>query len=108
MAANQTQLPVIQTSDSSLTQVQQNANKVLRNLNNQITTLTTSLDQLEVIGEVKLSSLTLTQFQAATSTSWIEANGQSSVGTAYAQLTGNNTVPNVSVSGVNAYIKVNS
>lgn len=37
MSGNQTQIPVIQTQDSELIQVQQNVNKVLRNLFNQIT-----------------------------------------------------------------------
>jgi len=36
MVANQTQIPVIQTNSAELTQVQQNINKVLRNLFNQI------------------------------------------------------------------------
>lgn len=107
MSGNQTQIPVIQTPDQSTTQIQQNSNKVLRNLNNQITSLATSVDQMEIIGEVKFASLSLTQFQLISGTNWISANGQSCIGTQYSNLTKNNTVPNVSVTGVNAYIKVN-
>lgn len=105
--ANQTQVPVIQVPDGSITQIQQNTNKVLRNLNNQIVSLQSSIDEMTIIGEVKLASLTLTQFQMISGTNWIAANGQSSVGTQYSQLTKNNNVPNVSVAGVNAFIKVN-
>lgn len=36
MSGNQTQIPVIQTKDASIVQLQQNTNKVLRNLHNQI------------------------------------------------------------------------
>lgn len=39
VAGNQVQVPVIQTSDPDKTQIQQNTNKVLRNLHNQIDTL---------------------------------------------------------------------
>lgn len=105
--ANQTQIPTIQTENDSLNQVQQNINKVFRNLNNQITDNQTAISQMTIVGEVKLASLTLEQFQNIAGTSWIEANGQSSVGTQYASLTGNNTVPTISVTGSNAFIKVN-
>jgi len=105
--SNQVQIPYLQTPDNSLNQVQQNINKVLRNLNNQIVSINDSVEQLEIIGEIKLANLTLSQFQSTAGTNWILANGQSSVGTAYAQLTGNQTVPNISVSGTTAFIKVN-
>lgn len=107
MSGNQTQIPVIQTPDANQTQVQQNANKVLRNLNNQIISLNTLVNQMEIIGEIKFSPLTLSQFQAVAGVDWIEANGQSSVGTKYASLYGFKTVPTISVTGTNAYIKVN-
>lgn len=105
--SNQTSLPIIQTSDDSLTQIQQNVNKVLRNLYNQITANTDSITQSTIVGEIKLAALTLAQFQATAGTDWILANGQSSVGTAYALLTGNKTVPTITVSGTTAFIKVN-
>lgn len=105
--SNQVQIPSIPTSNDSLNQVQQNINKVLRNLNNQIVTLQEAIGQMTIIGEIKLANLTLTQFQMITGTDWIEANGQSSVGTKYATLTGNNTVPTISVTGTNSFIKVN-
>lgn len=107
MSGNQRQIPVIQTPDSNITQIQQNSNKVLRNLSNQVDSLNTSVDQLTILGEIKLASLTLAQFQSVAGTDWIAANGQSSVGTAYANLTKNLVVPNITVTGANAFIKVN-
>lgn len=107
MSANQTQIPVIQTPDGNLTQIQQNSNKVLRNLNNQITNIQTDLNELLIIGEIKFSPLSLVQFQAQAGNDWILANGQSAVGTQYAVMFKVTTVPNISVSGTNAFIKVN-
>ena len=105
--ANQVQIPSVKTDDDALNQTQQNVNKVLRNLNNQIVNNTTSASQLNIIGEVKLANLTLAQFQSFAGTNWILANGQSSVDTAYSKLTGNNVVPNITVTGTTAFIKVN-
>ncbi len=107
MAGNQRQIPVIQTPDNSVTQIQQNSNKVLRNLSNQVDDLNNSVNQTKIIGEVKFASLTLEQFQEIAGTNWILANGQSSVGTKYALLTGNNTVPTVTVTGTTTFIRVN-
>ena len=107
MAANQRQIPVIQTPDQNMTLLQQNSNKVLRNLSNQIDSLQTSLNQMEIVGEVKFASLTLAQFQDIAGKDWINANGQSAVDTAYAKLTGNTTVPNITLTGATAFIKVN-
>jgi hypothetical protein len=105
--ANQVQIPVIQNQDGALTQLQQNTNKVLRNLNNQIVAAQISITQMTILGEIKLASLTLLQFQAIAGTDWILANGQSSVGTAYETLTGNKTVPTITIAGSTAFIKVN-
>jgi len=105
--ANQRQIPVIQHPDSTVVQLQQNTNKVFRNVSNQVTEAQTSINEMTIIGEIKLASLTLSQFQSVAGTNWIAANGQSSVGSKYASLTGNNTVPTISVSGANAYIRVN-
>ncbi len=104
---NQTQIPVIQTPDGNMTQLQQNSNKVLRNLNNQITDLQEEVGELIIIGEIKLSPLNLSQFQSQAGNDWILANGQSAVGTQYAQMFKTNTVPNITVMGTNAFIKVN-
>lgn len=105
--SNQVQIPAVQTENDSLNQVQQNINKVLRNLNNQIVSSQTSIDQMTIVGEIKLASLTLAQFQSIAGTNWILANGQSSVGTQYALLTGNNTVPTISVTNAVAFIRIN-
>lgn len=105
--ANQVQVPVIQTPDSNITQLQQNSNKVLRNLNNQINVLQSEVDQTEIVGEIKFASLTLAQFQLIAGTNWILSNGQSAVGTKYALLTGNKTVPTITITGATAFIRVN-
>lgn len=105
--SNQVQIPAVQTPNDSLNQVQQNINKVLRNLSGQISTLTSSVDEMEIIGEIKFASITLAQFQAQAGTGWIAANGQSAVGTQYAVLFKTNNVPNISLTGANAFIKVN-
>lgn len=107
VAGNQTQVPVIQTPDGNVTQLQQNSNKVLRNLDIKVVELQNQVSEMEIIGEIKLAGLTLAQFQATAGKDWIEANGQSSVGTAYAAFTKNLTVPNITVTGANAFIKVN-
>lgn len=104
---NQRQIPVIQSQDMNVTLLQQNSNKVLRNLSNQIDSIQTSINQMTIIGEVKFASLTLEQFQSIAGTNWILANGQSSVGTKYALLTGNNTVPAVILAGTTTFIRVN-
>lgn len=105
--ANQTAIPVIQSQSQEVTLLQQNANKVLRNLSNKIDLNTNDINQMTIVGEIKLASLTLVQFQATAGVDWILANGQTSVGTAYETLTGNKTVPTVTVPGVTAFIKVN-
>jgi hypothetical protein len=107
MANNQVNIPVIQTTMMPLTQVQQNINKVLNNIYGQVTFLQSTVTQIQGLGDVILSPLTLTQFQTIHGTGWIVANGQSSVGTAYETLTKLQTVPTVTVGGVTAYIKVN-
>lgn len=105
--ANQTQIPVIQTPDSNLTQLQQNSNKVLRNLNNQITEITVEINQMTIVGEVKIANLTVQQFQNTAGTNWFLCNGQSCVGTLYAQMTGNKVVPTISLGSLNNFIRVN-
>lgn len=107
MSANQRQLPVIQSQDNIVTQLQQNSNKVLRNLSNNIDSIQISINEMTIIGEVKFASLTLEQFQDIAGTNWVLANGQSSVGTEYALLTGNNTVPTVTLAGTTTFIRVN-
>lgn len=104
MAGNQVSIPVIQT-ESDLTQVQQNVNKVLKNLYNQITDLEQLVLASEIVGEVKYANLTTDQFQDVAGTEWFLCDGQSCVGTEYSLLTGNNVVPTI-VGPPNAFIKV--
>lgn len=51
------------------------------------------------IGTVRSSTLTLAQFQAEVDGTWQLMNGDSCVGTAYATLTGNATVPDAATNG---------
>jgi hypothetical protein len=107
MANNQVNIPVIQTTLMPLTQVQQNINKVLNNIYGQVTSIQSTVSQIQGIGDTILSPLTLSQFQTIHGSGWIIANGQSSVGTAYETLTKNKTVPTITVTGATAFIKVN-
>ena|ERR1700743_1365888 len=107
VAGNQVNIPVIQTGTNSLTQIQQNVNKVLTNIYGQFTSLGDQVSQVQGLGDIILSSLSLSQFQTIHGTTWIESNGQSCVGTSYESLTGNKVVPNITVIGATPYIKVN-
>lgn len=107
MQANQVQIPVIQSQNMDIVQLQQNANKVLRNINNQVGYVQTAINEMTIIGEVKIANLTVDQFQAITGNNWLLCNGQSCVNTAYSKLTGNNTVPTLSLGSVNNFIRVN-
>ena len=105
--ANQVQIPTIQTPDNSLNQVQQNVNKVFRNLNNQISDLQSEVGELLIVGEVKFANLTLLQFQSVAGIDWVACDGSNCIGTQYSLLTGNKVLPNIAVTGTNAFIKVN-
>lgn len=105
--ANQVQIPVIQADLEQIVQIQQNVNKVLRNINNQVVEVQNKVAQTEIIGEIKIANLTITQFQMVAGVDWYLCNGQSCVGTSYSQLTGNNVVPTLTVGGFNTFIRVN-
>lgn len=105
--ANQVQIPVVQTTDSALIMIQQNVNKVLRNINNQLNVVQKEVNETIIIGEIKIANLTEEQFQSVAGTNWLLCNGQSCVGTKYSLLTGNNTVPTLTVGGINTFIRVN-
>jgi hypothetical protein len=105
--SNQTAIPLIKTDDDSVNQIQQNTNKVFRNIYNQLSLVTSAVTELSIVGEIKLSALSLAQFQSIAGSTWILANGQSAVGTQYASKYGFTTVPTVTVAGTNSFIKVN-
>ena len=105
--STQSQIPVIQTADPYLVQTQININKILRSLNSQISSLQEFVGETTIIGEIKFANLTLAEFQSVAGDYWILANGQTCVGTSYSGLTKNNTVPNISVTGTTAFIRVN-
>lgn len=104
--ANQRQVPVIQSKDETTTLLQQNANKVLRNLSNQVDSLNSSINEITIIGEIKIANITVTQFQSVAGTNWLLTDGQSCVDTAYSRLTGNNVVPTTSFGGINTFIRI--
>ena len=105
--ANQVQIPSVTTQNDALNQVQQNINKVLRNINNQIVSVQSFVNENTIIGEVKIANLSVTQFQAITGSNWVLCNGQSCIGSSYAQMTGQNTVPTISVGSLNNFIRIN-
>lgn len=51
--ANQTQIPIIQHDDPAVVQLQQNVNKVLRNLNNQVGASVSQQDSSNLIATIK-------------------------------------------------------
>jgi hypothetical protein len=108
--SNQVQIPVLQDPNGQTVQLQLNVNKVFRNLNNQLNSVQTSLDEMTVIGEIKTANLSLAQFQAVTGINWVLCDGSSCVATAYSKLTGNNTVPTITspfgISTINAFIRI--
>lgn len=91
MAGNQTQIPIIQHDDKDVVQIQQNVNKVLRNLNNQ----SQANQGLAIIGEVRSAFLTEEQFQKQAGENWLLCDGQDCEGSQYESITGNKTVPDM-------------
>lgn len=59
----------------------------------------TRINKQVPVGTVRSSTLSLVQFQTEVDGVWMLMNGQSCVGTAYASLTGNATVPDVLTDG---------
>jgi hypothetical protein len=107
MSANQVQIPSIQVPDTAFNLNQQNINKVFKNIYGQVASAQAQINEMTIIGEVKIANLTVAQFQAIAGTNWLLCNGQSCVGTAYALLTSSNTVPNIALGSLNNFIRVN-
>lgn len=105
--ANQIQIPQVTTNNNDLNQVQQNINKVFRNLNNQVVSLQRFESQNTILGEIKIANLTQAQFQGLAGDGWLLCNGQKCVDTDYSKLTKLTVVPNFTVSGINTFIRVN-
>jgi len=108
--AGAVQIPVIQTGDKNIVQLQQNTNKVFSSLSSDISNLQDSMLKETIVGEIKLAALTVTEFQSVAGSNWLLCNGQSCVNTSYSGLTGQNTVPTIvapfGVAYVNAFIRV--
>ena len=66
------------------------------------------LQEAHPIGGILRADISVAQFQSQMGVGWIQANGQSSVGTAYETLTTNIVVPNITDGdGLTVMIKVN-
>lgn len=102
-----TQIAVIQSKDGDLVQTQVNVNTIFRGIADRIMKFQDAFSQQDIIGEVKFANISLNQFQAIAGADWVLANGQPCVGSAYAGLTKNNNVPTISITGANAFIRVN-
>ncbi len=90
----------VQTPDRTINQLQNNVLSTLNQIGNDVNTLL-------LIGEVKYSTLSLSQVQQQLGDSWVACNGASAVGSTYQQITGFKTVPTIAtVSGLAAYIRI--
>ena len=102
MVSTTTVFPKIQTSNQELNRIQNNTANTVNSVTNQIS-------QISVIGEVKFSPLTLTQFQQQAGVGWVAADGTTSViNSAYNKLTNALVAPHVTApSGSNAFLRIN-
>lgn len=62
---------------------------------------------MTIVGEIKIANLNEEMFQSISGDNWFLNNGQACVDTTYSRLTGNNTVPTLTVGGINTFIRVN-
>jgi len=94
-------LPIVQTTDRNVNQLQTNINQAIQQVANAVYLVT-------IIGEIKLSPLTLAQFQEQSGPQWVLCNGQTCTGSTYSSLTNNQKVPNISdLNGSHYYIRIN-
>ncbi len=97
--ANNVNVPKVQTSDRVITQLQQNIITGMNDMNSTLATATNAfqaaLDASTIIGEEKAAYLTEAQFQAVAGPTWVLQDGRSCIGSAYASLTGQATVPDM-------------
>lgn len=93
--------PKVQTQSREVNQLQNNAIAAVQQVSS-------SIKKVSIIGEIKYSTLSLTQFQQQVGSDWVACNGASCVGSDYNILTGLLAVPNIAaVDGVNAFIRTN-
>lgn len=94
-------LPIVQTTDRNVNQLQTNVNQAIQQVANAVFLVT-------IIGEVKLSPLTLAEFQNQTGKQWVLCDGSNVNGSTYTMLTNNQKVPNISkLAGCSYYIRIN-
>lgn len=91
----------VQTQDRTVNQLQDNIVTAVQAVSQQ-------LNQITIIGEVKLSPLNLDQFQRQSGKNWVPCNGASCVNTTYSKITGNIVVPTIAdLTGSHYYIRIN-
>jgi hypothetical protein len=94
-------IPKVQTQDRNTNQLQNNANTAVGQLSSQI-------NQINIIGEIKLSTLTLDQFQRQGGPGWVFCNGANCVGSTYNKITGNLVVPTIAdLDGAHYFVRIN-
>jgi hypothetical protein len=99
---NTVTFPKIQVTDQNLNRIQNNIANTFNDVGNDI-------NLISIVGEVKFSPLTLSQFQQQAGIVWVKADGITSVvNTQYNKLTNALVAPNVTApAGTNAYIRIN-
>lgn len=94
-------LPKVQTQDRNINQLQNNVTNSLQSIGNK-------LNKVTIIGEIKLSPLTASQFQAQAGKGWITCDGSSIVGSELNQITGALVAPTIADLGSSHYyIRIN-
>jgi hypothetical protein len=94
-------VPRMQTQNREVNQLQTNIINALQPVGNMI-------NQVTIIGEVKLAILTLTQLQQQAGTGWVACDGTNIVGSAYNKLTGMLATPVIAPLGeLNFFMRIN-
>ncbi len=86
-------LPKVQTQDRTMNQLQDNVSTALQTLGNLV-------NQVTVIGEVKLATISLDQFQRQAGSGWVPCDGRSIVGSSLNKISGQLTAPTIASSFV--------
>lgn len=90
----------VQTQDRTINQLQANADATFQQLGNDI-------NQVTVIGEIKLANLTEDQFQQQAGPGWILCDGRSIIKTSLNKLTGQLVAPSLTIVGAQYFVRIN-
>ncbi len=98
---NKVSFTKVQTEDRTTNQLQNNISGTLQQVGNLLSNVT-------IIGELKMSRLSLEQFVAQAGKGWVLCDGQSVVGSQYNKISGNLVAPTISsMSGANFFLRIN-